>query len=153
MTQIAQIKPTDQILEVGTGSGYQAAILAEMAQKIYTIERISPLAEKAQKLLLDELKYKNIVIMVGDGSLGLPQFSPFDVIIVTAATPDIPKPLINQLAEGGRLVIPKGGRMFQDLLLVKKHGNDIIIEEKGGCVFVPLIGKYGWKKKEFKEEI
>jgi protein-L-isoaspartate(D-aspartate) O-methyltransferase len=147
MTQILALHGNERVLEIGTGSGYQAAILAELAERVYTIERIKRLAERAEKILYDELKYKNIVIIVGDGTYGVPQYAPFDRIIVTAGAPDIPKTLINQLADGGRLVIPKGDRYVQTLTVVDKKGEELVISYEGGCVFVPLIGKYGWQEE------
>lgn len=146
MTQSLKLSGSEKVLEIGTGSGYQAAILAELSQKVYTVERIRALYEKAQKLLLEKLRYKNIVMILGDGSLGLANFAPFDRIIVTAAAPEIPKPLIDQLANNGILVIPKGDKFFQSLLVVTKKNGELITKDMGGCVFVPLIGKYGWKE-------
>lgn len=145
MTQSLQLSGTERVLEIGTGSGYQAAILAELAQKVYTIERVKALYEKAQKVLLENLRYKNIVTILGDGSFGLSNFAPFDRIIVTAAAPEIPKPLIEQLTDNGILVIPKGDKFFQSLLIVTKKDGKLVTKDAGGCVFVPLIGKYGWK--------
>ncbi len=145
MTQHLKLSGSERILEIGTGSGYQAAILAELAQKVYTIERVKILYEKAQKILLEKLRYKNIVAVLGDGSFGLSNFAPFDRIIVTAAAPEIPKPLTNQLVDNGILVIPKGDKFFQSLLIVTKTNGELHTKDAGGCVFVPLVGKYGWK--------
>lgn len=145
MTQHLKLSGSERILEIGTGSGYQSAILAELAQKVYTIERVKILYEKAQKVLLEKLRYKNIVTILGDGSFGLSNFAPFDRIIVTAAAPEIPKPLTDQLIDNGILVIPKGDKFFQSLLIVTKKDGELHINDAGGCVFVPLVGKYGWK--------
>lgn len=145
MTQCLKLSGSEKILEIGTGSGYQAAILAELAQKIYTIERIKTLYEKAQKILLENLRYKNIVTLLGDGTLGMKSFAPFDRIIVTACAPDIPQPLIDQLVDTGILVIPKGDKYFQSLVIVTKKNGELSIQDAGGCVFVPLVGKWGWK--------
>jgi protein-L-isoaspartate(D-aspartate) O-methyltransferase len=145
MTQLLDLKGEEKVLEIGTGSGYQAAILAELAKTVYSIERITSLSEKAQKVL-SELGYTNISIKVDDGTLGWQEFSPFDAIIVTAASPEIPQSLIKQLAEGGRLTIPVGGAFGQMLVLVNKHKGKVETKEICGCVFVPLIGKYGYNK-------
>jgi protein-L-isoaspartate(D-aspartate) O-methyltransferase len=154
MTQALQLRGDEKVLEIGTGSGYQAALLAELTEKVYTVDRIPQLVEKAKKVLLDELKYKNIVLLVRDGTMGLPEYAPFDGIIVTAAAPEVPPPLLAQLKEGGRLVIPKGDRFTQTLLVIKKEKDRYITESLGGCVFVPLIGKYGWEEEssEFMED-
>ncbi len=143
MTEALQLKGTERVLEIGTGSGYQTAVLAELAQKVYSIERLSSIANRARRLL-DRLGYPNIVIKVGDGTLGWPEEAPFDAILVTAGAPDIPPPYIEQLAEGGRLVIPVGGEVVQELVRITKSGNRIRRENLGGCRFVRLIGRYGW---------
>jgi protein-L-isoaspartate(D-aspartate) O-methyltransferase len=145
MTEKLGLKGGEKILEIGTGSGYQAAVLAEIAKKVYTIEYVPSLAEKAKKKF-DDLGYKNIEVIAGDGTLGLPEKAPFDGIIVTAGAPSIPKTLTDQLADGGRLVIPVGERFMQVLTIVTKRGGKLDIEESINCVFVPLVGKYGWKE-------
>lgn len=147
MTQLLELKPSDKVLEVGTGSGYQAAILAEIVRrgKVFSIERIESLAERARKTLKN-LKYLNVELIVGDGSRGLPDKAPFDAIIVTAAAPKIPQPLIEQLAAGGRLVAPIGGDFLQEMIRVTKNKDGSIRQEKfGGYRFVPLVGEYGWE--------
>lgn len=144
MTQSLELKDTDIVLEIGTGSGYQAAILAELVKKVYTIERIPALTENVSNLLR-ELGYKNIELKTGDGTLGLPEDAPYDGIIVTAAAPEIPKPLIEQLNDNGRLVVPTGGGFSQMLTVLKKTSAGIVSTDICGCVFVPLIGRYGWK--------
>ena len=136
--------PVDKVLEIGTGSGYQTAILAELADKVYSVERIPRLAEDARNRL-QELGYTNIVIKGGDGTCGWEEYAPYDGIIVTAASPSIPEPLFRQLNEGGRLVIPVGGRFSQDLKLVRKVRGKEVASSICGCVFVPLLGEYGWK--------
>ena len=145
MTEKLGVKKGDKILEIGTGSGYQAAVIAEIAKKVYTIEYLPELAEKAKKKF-DELGYNNIEVVTGDGTLGLPAQSPFDGIIVTAGAPSIPKSLTDQLAEGGKLVIPVGERFMQVLTIVTRLNGKLNIEESITCVFVPLVGKYGWSK-------
>jgi protein-L-isoaspartate(D-aspartate) O-methyltransferase len=145
MTEALHLTGAERVLEIGTGSGYQAAILAEVADRVYSIERIPTLAKRARKVL-DELKYNNIVIRIGDGTYGWKDEAPFAGIIVTAAAPDAPNPLLQQLEVGGRLVIPIGDENFQDLMVYTKEGEDRYREENyGGCRFVKLIGEYGWK--------
>lgn len=146
MTEILELQPDDIVLEIGTGSGYQAAVLAELAKQVYTIERYEGLAERA-KMILKELGYQNIEVIVGDGTLGLPDKAPFDKIIVTAGAPDIPTALLDQLKEGGRLVIPVGRRFTQTLRAVRKENQKIIEEESIRCAFVPLVGIHGWARE------
>jgi len=145
MTELLELKGGEKVLEVGTGSGYQAAILAELAKKVISIERVPALAERAEKLLL-EIGYSNVEIRIGEGTEGYPPEAPYDGIVVTAACPAIPPPLIGQLAEGGRLVLPLGERYHQILTLVRKIKGEIETEDSIGCIFVPLIGKYGYKE-------
>lgn len=147
MTQALQLEKTDRVLEIGTGSGYQTAILAELAGHVYTIERFAALSEKARKLLTDA-GYNNISFRVGDGTLGWPEEAPFPKIIVTAAAPEVPSPLVEQLAEGGRIVIPVGGRQLQTLLALTKEHGKLQREELCACSFLPLIGKEGWPDQE-----
>ena len=146
MTECAAPEPDDRVLEVGTGSGYQTAILAELVREVYSIERIPELAERAEGLLA-RLGYENVSIRVDDGSEGWSDKAPFDAIVVTAGAPEIPDPLVEQLEEGGRLVIPIGSAHHQTLCTVKKERNRIRTEEGTGCVFVPLIGTFGWEEK------
>jgi protein-L-isoaspartate(D-aspartate) O-methyltransferase len=145
MTQSLRLKSEEKVLEIGTGSGYQTAVLAELSAKVYSVERISLLAEKAIKIL-SELGYKNIEIKVGDGSLGWEEGAPYDAIMVTASCPGRPTALLNQLADGGRLIAPIGDVFGQILTLFEKRGNSIASQEICGCVFVPLIGKEGWTR-------
>jgi protein-L-isoaspartate(D-aspartate) O-methyltransferase len=144
MTEILEVKDTDRILEIGTGSGYQSAILAELAAQVYTIDRIASLSNLAQKVL-EELGYKNIHLRVGDGTLGWPEEMPFDGIMVTAGAPEIPRPLTEQLALGGRLVIPVGDQYSQTLTCIRKTQEGLKLEYHGGCRFVRLIGQHGWQ--------
>lgn len=144
MTEAAEIKPQDKILEIGTGSGYQAAILSKIGKEVYTIERIDALAKEAQKRLA-ALEIQNVTLRVGDGSLGWQEKGPFDVILVTAGAPIVPDSLIEQLADEGRLIIPVGDAMYQQLLRVRKHqGGSLTQEILESVRFVPLIGKEGW---------
>jgi protein-L-isoaspartate(D-aspartate) O-methyltransferase len=145
MTEALELTGTEKVLEVGTGSGYQTAILAELADQVYSIERIPGLAKRARKTL-DQLKHTNVIIRIGDGTEGWRDESPFTGVIVTASAPDVPDPLLKQLAPSGRLVIPIGDEQFQDLMLYTKKGADQYDQESlGGCRFVKLIGHHGWK--------
>jgi len=143
MTQCLTLEGSECILEVGTGSGYQAAILSKLAKMVYTVERLKNLADRAEKIF-KELEIKNVKVVGGDGTNGLKEYSPYDGIIVTAGAPEIPQSLINQLKERGRIVIPVGNSFSQDLLLGKKEKGKLKIQNYGGCIFVPLLGKYGW---------
>jgi protein-L-isoaspartate(D-aspartate) O-methyltransferase len=145
MTQCLRLTGAEKVLEIGTGSGYQAAILAELAKDIYTIERVYELSQKSEKMLT-ELGYKNIYFKVGDGSLGWKANAPFDAIIVTAGAPRAPQPLLEQLAEGGRLVIPIGGGLSQVLTVFTRTKSGIQTSEFCGCMFVPLVGEEGWRE-------
>jgi protein-L-isoaspartate(D-aspartate) O-methyltransferase len=145
MVQALEVKEREQVLELGTGSGYEAAILAELAQKVVTVECIPELAESA-KQVLDKLGYSNIEVHVAGKTLGWPDGAPYDAIIVSAGAPSVPQVLLEQLAWGGRLVIPVGSRWQQDLLKVTKLKKGNRIENLGGCYFVPLIGEGAWGK-------
>jgi len=144
MTQLLDPQPKDIVLEVGTGSGYQAAILAKLVKKVYTIERFEELGKKAKEVLR-QLGYDNVEAVVGDGSLGLPEKSPFDGIIVTAAAPQIPQPLLEQLGVGGRLVVPVGSGFSQDMIKITKTKKGLEKETHPGFRFVPLVGEYGFR--------
>lgn len=144
MTEAMDLKGDEKALEIGTGSGYQAAILAELAERVFTVERISSLAGKARKIL-DELGYANVLIKVSDGTHGWKEEAPFDGIIVTAGAPDVPQTLLRQLKVGGRLVIPVGNEYSQILLKVVREDRGYKEDDLGGCRFVKLIGDYGWK--------
>jgi protein-L-isoaspartate(D-aspartate) O-methyltransferase len=143
MTECMELQGGEKVLEVGTGSGYQTAILCEIAEMVYTIERHAVLLQEAEKIL-DELGYHNYKAKVGDGTVGWEEYSPFDGIIVTAGAPDIPPKLAEQLAEEGRLVIPVGYHGFQTLFKITKKGNKLKRYSITGCTFVPLIGEQGW---------
>ena len=143
MTQALELKGNERVLEIGTGSGYQAAILAQIAYKVYTIERNNTLFLQTRKLF-DSLKYHNIVTRYSDGTQGWKAESPFDAIIVTAGGQQIPPPLVDQLAVGGRLVIPVGGHMSQELIKLEKTEDGVRTYNLGGCRFVKLIGQHGW---------
>jgi protein-L-isoaspartate(D-aspartate) O-methyltransferase len=143
MTDRLQVHEGDRVLEIGTGSGYQAAILAELAAEVHTIERHSSLAEETQERL-DRLGYDNVQIYVRDGTLGLPEKAPYQGIIVTASAPEIPPALLDQLDDGGRLIMPVGDRFGQVLKLVVRSGDDYQKETLSPVAFVPLIGEQGW---------
>lgn len=144
MTQALELKGHERVLEIGTGSGYQAAVLAQIVYKVYTIERNNTLFLQTRKLF-DKLKYHNIVTRYSDGTLGWQQESPFDAIIVTAGGQKIPMPLIEQLAIGGKLVMPVGDHFSQDLIRLEKTPEGIQSANLGGCRFVKLIGQHGWE--------
>jgi protein-L-isoaspartate(D-aspartate) O-methyltransferase len=139
MTEVVDVDSTDRALEIGTGSGYQAAILAELVEQVYTIEIIETLGAKAKKLL-EDLGYDNIHFRIGDGYRGWPEAAPFDAIIVTAAPPEIPQPLLDQLAEGGRMVVPVGD-YYQELILVEKQEGKIRMSRIAPVRFVPMTGE------------
>jgi len=145
MTQCLDLTGEEKVLEIGTGSGYQSAILAELAKEVYTIERYANLAKSAETVL-KESGYKNITIKVGDGTLGWKEIAPFDRIIITAASPRIPLPLTEQINESGKMVLPLGEPLSQVLTLLEKKKGKLESVQVCGCVFVPLIGKYGWKE-------
>lgn len=149
MTELAQVDGESRVLEVGTGSGYQAAVLAEMAGKVWSIERHPELAERARETLV-ELGYSNVHVVVGDGSLGLPEEAPFDGIVVTAAAPEVPAALLEQLADGGRLIIPVGGSFGQRLRVIRRRGPDFAETDVLGCRFVPLIGAQANPARELR---
>ena len=145
MTELLRLEGHEKVLEVGTGSGYQAAILGLLARQVYSIERIERLAVEA-RTRLEKLGFKNIEVVVGDGSKGLKKQAPFDAIIVTAGSPGVPQALLEQLTDGGRLVIPVGPSSMQMLTVVTRKGDGFKTNEVGSCVFVPLVGMYGWKQ-------
>ncbi|MBW2200662.1 MAG: protein-L-isoaspartate(D-aspartate) O-methyltransferase [Deltaproteobacteria bacterium] len=144
MTQALQLGKEDRVLEIGTGSGYQAAILAEIVFRVYTIERIHSLFINARKIF-DKLRYHNIVTKYSDGTSGWADESPFDAIVVTAGAPEIPNILVSQLAVGGRMVIPVGNHYSQDLIKLYKNEEGVRTTSLGGCRFVKLVGEHGWK--------
>ncbi len=144
MTELLELKGNEKVLEIGTGSGYQAAILAELSKEVYTIERVDVLAQNAEERF-HSLGYTNIHVKAGDGTLGWPEEAPFDRIIITAATPKIPDVLMEQLSEEGIIIAPVGERFSQQLLKRTKSSGQYSDEYHTPCIFVPLIGKYGWE--------
>ncbi len=147
MTEALGLKGDEKVLEIGTGSGYQTAILAELSRQVYTVERIKELLENAKRRL-DKTGYKNIMFKAFDGTLGWDEYKPYDAIIVTAGAPNIPYPLVDQLKEGGRLVIPVGDRFMQDLIKITKRKGNMEQTSLGRCRFVNLIGVYGWSDNQ-----
>lgn len=147
MTEMLEISPTDRVLEIGTGSGYQTAVLSVLAREVHTVETRAALAEIARENLA-RLGYANALVHVGDGTLGWPEAGPFDAILVTAAAPFVPPPLLQQLADGGRLVLPLGREEIQELVRVRRRGQDTTTEHFYHCRFVPLVGRYGWRGED-----
>ncbi len=143
MTQSLALQGHEHVLEIGTGSGYQAAVLSRLAAHVSSIEYFADLADSA-RALLQRLGYINVEVIVGDGGLGLPAQAPYDGIIVAAAAPHVPQPLLAQLAEGGRLVIPVGSATSQELFIITRRGDDYAQERSVPCRFVPLLGEEGW---------
>jgi len=146
MSELLALTGTERVLEIGTGSGYQAAILSRLAAEVITIERFPSLAQEASARLA-ELGYDNVRVIIGDGSLGYPEAAPYDAIIVTAASPEIPTPLQEQLAKSGRLLAPVGPRWTQHLVMVRRVGARYETESLIGVAFVPLIGEHGWQER------
>lgn len=145
MTQALQLNNEDRVLEIGTGSGYQAAVLAEIVFRVYSIERLHSLFMKTRRLF-DKLRYYNIVTRYSDGTTGWQDESPFDAIIVTAGAPSVPQMLVDQLAIGGRMVVPVGNNYSQDLIRITKDERGVHEKNLGGCRFVKLVGEHGWKE-------
>lgn len=145
MLEALALRPEDLVLEVGTGSGYETAVLAELVRTVHSIERIASLAERAREVLA-RLGYSNIIVVHGDGSQGLPEAAPFDAIVVSAAAPHVPESLMDQLRDGGRLVIPVGSGFAQELQLVRKIGDSSTVLYLDGVRFVPLIGREGFRE-------
>lgn len=145
MTEALKLTGSETVLEIGTGSGYQTTILAELAARVYSIERIPSLTGRARKVM-DSLGYNNVLVKLSDGTLGWDEYAPYDRILVTAGAPSVPEPLIDQLAPGGILVIPVGTNSLQELVRVTKGEDGSIKEDRmGSCVFVRLVGKHGWE--------
>lgn len=144
MTELLRPTPENNVLEIGAGSGYQAAILGTIVKHVTTIERIPAVADLARRNLA-ALNIQNIDLVVGDGTCGFPENAPFDGIVITAATPKVPPPLIEQQAEGGRIVAPVGDREIQELIVLEKHRGRVTESFHGGVRFVPLIGEHGWE--------
>jgi protein-L-isoaspartate(D-aspartate) O-methyltransferase len=144
MVDALELQPTGRVLEVGTGTGYEAAILGELAEEVWTIERHQELADKSREILA-RLGYTNVHVVYGDGSLGLTEHAPFQGILVAAAAPRIPESLVAQLADGGRLVVPVGDRYEQQVNIVQKQGSELVVTKHDLCRFVPLVGAQGWE--------
>ncbi len=144
MTDALGLTGSEKVLEIGTGSGYQTAILARLADWVYSIERLPRLSHRAQAVL-EQLKIFNVNLLVGDGTKGWPPEAPYQAIMVTAGGPRVPRPLLEQLDQGGRLVVPVGDRRLQTLVRVTRRGDDFVREDLGGCRFVDLVGEHGWK--------
>ena len=148
MCQALRLKDSDKILEIGTGSGYAAAVLSRVCKEVFTVERIPPLADEA-KQRLERLGFRNVHVRTANGTLGWPEEAPFDGIVVTAASAGLPEVYLQQIGEGGQIVIPLGARGFdQSLFHFMRREGELIVDDLGGFVFVPLIGKYGWKDSE-----
>lgn len=144
MLQALQLTPESVALEIGAGSGYQAALLGMLCRQVYAIEIVETLAERARRAIA-QVGIDNVEVLAADGGLGLPEHAPYDAIIVAAAAPEVPEPLKEQLAEGGRLVVPVGGRYGQQLIICERRGVEVSSEHSIGCVFVPLLGEHGWR--------
>lgn len=145
MTAALHLQPGDRVLEIGAGCGYQAAVLSHLAKEVFTIERRPELASGASARL-DRLGFSNAHVHCGDGTMGLPELAPFNAILVAAAAPAVPKPLLAQLAEGGRMILPVGDTEHQELRLIEKHGDAFQTKMLEGCRFVPLVGYHGWQE-------
>jgi protein-L-isoaspartate(D-aspartate) O-methyltransferase len=143
MTEALDLKGNEKVLEIGTGSGYQTAVLAELAEHVFSLEKIRSLSIRA-RAILDELSYYNVALHVGDGTLGWSDHAPYDAILVTAGSPGVPKPLVDQLAIGGKLVIPLGDEQSQVLKRIRRTETGLEEDDLGECRFVKLWGKYGW---------
>lgn len=142
--QVLGLRSTDKVLEVGTGCGFQTAVLAQLVDRVYSVERIRDLAVRAREKL-DQMRISNVAILVGDGTIGWSRYAPFDAILVAAGGPEIPRPLMEQLSpQGGRMLIPVGGRTMQRLMLVERQGDRYEQREVTECAFVPLLGRFGW---------
>lgn len=141
--QVLKLKSTDRVLEIGTGSGYQTALLAHLAGHVYSVERLRELSARARSVL-DTLRLKNVALLVGDGTVGWSRYAPYDAILVSAASPGVPQALLDQLAPGGRLLIPVGDRDEQTLKLLEKTPDGIRSSDITACTFVPLLGRFGW---------
>lgn len=141
--QTLQLTPSDKVLEVGTGSGFQTALLARLADRVYSMERVAELTARA-RLILDELGATNVALMTGDGTVGWSRYAPYDAILVGAGAPTAPPALLDQLAPDGKLLIPLGDRNGQNLTLFRRIGEGYETEEIIGCIFVPLVGRFGW---------
>jgi protein-L-isoaspartate(D-aspartate) O-methyltransferase len=143
--QTLKLQPTDKVLEIGTGSGYQTALLAHLVQHVYSVERLHELSARA-RTVLDSLRFTNIALLVGDGTIGWSRYAPYDAILVGAASPGVPQALLDQLAVGGRMLIPVGDRNEQILTLFERTPDGFHREDITACTFVPLLGRFGWSE-------
>lgn len=141
--QLLELRPEDRVLEIGTGSGFQTAVLAELVRNVYSVERLRPLAIRARETL-DRMRISNVAILVGDGTIGWSRYAPYDAILVAAASPSVPEPLVEQLRVGGRMLVPVGTRESQVLVMVTRTEEGHEEEEVLDCTFVPLLGRFGW---------
>jgi protein-L-isoaspartate(D-aspartate) O-methyltransferase len=141
--QLLELRPSDRVLEIGTGTGFQTAVLAQLVDRVYSVERIRELSARA-RAVLDELRISNVALLVGDGTIGWSRYAPYDAILVAAAAPDVPEPLLEQLAPGGRLLVPVGTLEMQRLVRVTRTADGDRSEELLDCTFVPLLGRFGW---------
>ena len=146
MTELLLLTGTEKVLEIGTGSGYQTAVLARLCARVISVERVGELASAARRRLAD-LRLNNITVLQADGTLGRSEYAPYDAILVTAGAPDVPRPLLAQLADGGRLVLPVGDSESQQLLRITRRGDSFERETFDDCRFVPLIGRFGWSPR------
>ncbi|CAN5848001.1 protein-L-isoaspartate(D-aspartate) O-methyltransferase [soil metagenome] len=144
--QMLELKPTDRVLEIGTGSGFQTAVLARLVERVYSVERLRELSVRA-RATMDRLRFSNVALLVGDGTIGWSRYAPYDAILVAAAAPVIPEPLIDQLAVGGKMLVPVGDLEMQRLILVTHTPDGIEEEEVLDCTFVPLLGRFGWNER------
>lgn len=145
--ELLKLKGTERVLEIGTGSGYQTVLLAHLVAQVFSIERIAPLLEQA-KANIQRARVSNVSLLLGDGTVGWRQYAPYDAILVSAASPKVPEPLVEQLAEGGKLLIPLGGMDEQELVMFTKHGLELVREAILPVRFVPLLGMHGWTDQE-----
>jgi protein-L-isoaspartate(D-aspartate) O-methyltransferase len=144
--QLLEIGPNDKVLEIGTGSGFQTAVLALLADRVYSVERIRELSTRARDVL-DGMRLSNVALLVGDGTIGWSRYAPYDAILVAAGGPEVPQPLLDQLADGGRMLVPVGTREAQRLVLVRRRGDQFFSENVLDCTFVPLLGRFGWAEE------
>ncbi len=146
MTQVLELTGSERVLEIGTGSGYQTAILSRLAEQVFSIERVESLTARA-RAVLEKLGASNIAIRIGDGTIGWTEFEPYDRIIVTAGAPEVPPSLEEQLGDPGIMAVPVGSQGLQQLRVIVKSQGEVSVRDAGGCVFVPLVGKEGWSKE------
>jgi protein-L-isoaspartate(D-aspartate) O-methyltransferase len=145
--QLLRLRPTDRVLEVGTGCGHQTAVLAQLVGRVYSVERIRELSTRAREVL-DRMRVSTVALLVGDGTIGWSRYAPYDAILVAAGGPEVPQPLVDQLAPGGRMLVPVGGKEMQRLVLVEKTPHGVETEEVADVTFVPLLGRFGWAERD-----